>query len=69
MHQKYDAKSTDVRQNYVRESASATVDCCNLVTHFNMDGGIDRGYEELDHELHLQRSVHPFRDRLAYHLT
>ncbi len=30
---------------------------------------VDRGYEKLDHELHLQRSVHQFRDRLAYHLT
>jgi hypothetical protein len=39
MHQKYDAKSSDVRQNYVRELASATIDSCNLVTH-SMDGGI-----------------------------
>jgi hypothetical protein len=39
MHQKYDAKSTDAQQNYVRESASATIDSYNLVTH-SMDGGI-----------------------------
>jgi hypothetical protein len=39
MHQKYDAKSTNARQNYVRELASATIDSSNLVTH-SMDGGI-----------------------------
>jgi hypothetical protein len=33
MHQKYNAKSTDSRQNYVQELASATIDGCNLVTH------------------------------------
>jgi hypothetical protein len=33
MHRKYNAKSADTRQIYVRELASMTIDGCNLVTH------------------------------------
>jgi hypothetical protein len=39
MHQKYNAKSTDARQNDVRQLASATIDSFDLVTH-STDGGI-----------------------------
>jgi hypothetical protein len=37
MHQKYNAKSADTRQNYVPELASATIDSRNLVTQYSMD--------------------------------